>query len=582
MVIATGAIGEPGLDPLPSWRAASVPVEWRLALLAVALSAFVAVVQMAHGVLLVGPEASHDGAFVVEALAEFGRAGGWLLPRWSSLGNGGLGTPLFYFYPPGAYFAASAVAAVLPGLPTATILGVAALSFHVGAIVTCALWLRRHVGVRAALVGGALYTLMPYVAVFNPQVRYAFAEMAASAVLPLFFLAVDAGRTRFLRTALYLAPVTALMASVHLPSVVIAGSFATVYAALLGVSWPGRARQMLAAVCGTALGLGMAGATLIPAILLQHHVNAAAWRYPYLLPEHSFLLRSSVSAFSSRLTYLIHGALIVPLLVAGLGIPVVLRTRGWPRAALLTLVVAVLLTLPISAPVWAAPLPLRRVQFPWRLLSLVSLFGAALGTLGLVHAGRMVRQGVLLGCVALTAAWVAYCVLQYEKGRVSIDQRQGSIEQTQAALASTDAYLPEYFPAVGWSGWATALTPGIAGLKLHAAEVTGCAQHHGLRAEPMPSGDLRVDVSGCVGPTLLPQFYFPGWTAKGSTSEPAQDPETGLIALTIPEGQQDIVLQRHIVWEEQVGYLVAGVSVLAWVALSLWPARKPLVSGPAG
>ncbi len=538
-------------------------VGWRPALALVALAVLVAAVQSVAGVILTGPGASHDGAFAAAALTEFGRAEGSLLPRWSLLGNAGLGTPLFYFYPPGAYIASSAVAAVLPGFAPATILSVMAFLFRIGAILTCTLWLRRHVGTWTALAGGGIYALLPYVAVYNPEVRCAFAETAATALLPLLFFAVDVGKGRALRTVLWLTPVAGLMAFTHLPTLVLSGGLVVLYATMSGEDWRARARRLIASVGGTALGLGISGATLVPAILLQRYVNAAAWQLSFLLPEQGFLLRPTINNLTGEAVYFLDGALMVPLMAAGPCVIAGLRGRRWAWAALATLVVAVLLTLPISAPLWALPLPLRRVQFPWRVLTLVSLCGAALAALGLAHASTFVRRAVLLGCAALAAMWIAHAVARGDKARAGM-------ERTRAALASPNAFPLEYFPANGGASWVPYRKAGIAAMRQRADELSGCSEHRALVAEPI-TGGIRVDVAGCAGATVLPQFYFPGWAVEGSTTEPEPDPGTGLITVTVPEGEHEVILRRAPIWEEQAGLFVTAFSTVLWIALALAP-----------
>jgi hypothetical protein len=532
---------------------------WPAILLAV-LAVLVAVAQSVGGVLLTGPNKADDGAFAISTLTALNHGGGWPLPRWSVIGNGGLGTPVFYFYPPGAYIAASAIAALLPKLPVATILGLAMILFRIGDVLTCTLWLRRHVETRIALAGGALYALMPYNAVFNPQLRFAFAETAASAVLPLVFLAADAGAGRPLRTITWIAPAIALIAFVHLPTVVLTGGLIVVYAAMLGTDWLDRARQFLAAAFGVALGLGLAGATIVPALLLLKDISPKFLQLPFLQPEHGFLFRMVINRLGIKKNYFLHLSLILPVLAAGLGVPAALRSQGWPRAALVTLVVAVFLTLPISAPIWSLPLPLRRVQFPWRLMVAISLLGAALAAKGLAERGRRAWHILLLAGMACAAAWIGLGIYRSARG-------ESDVMRTQKALASSGANVPEYFPASGGKSWLSFRDQGAAAIRKRADAVSGCPQHRVILARPISDG-IRFNVSGCAGHILLPQFYFPGWMALSSTTPPAPDPATGLVMVTVPMGQQEIVLRRSVVWQEKAGACVSAGSLILWMLLA--------------
>jgi hypothetical protein len=548
---------------------------WAAILLA-GLAVLVAIVQSVAGVLLVGPDRADDGAFAVSTLTALNHASGWPLPRWSAAGDAGLGTPVFYFYPPGAYIVAAAVGALLPKLSAAAVLGVTMILFRAGDILTCALWLRRHVETRVAVAGGALYALTPYIAVFNPQIRFAFAETAASVVLPLVFLAADAGEGQPLRTIVWIAPAIALMTFVHLPTAVLAGGLIVVYAAMLAPDWIARARQLLAASLGVGLGLGLAGATLVPALLLLKDINPQFLSIPILRPEHGFLFRKVINNLTIKENLLLHLGLIVPVVAAGLGVPAALRLRGWPRAALVTLAIAIVLTLPISAPIWSLPLPLRRVQFPWRLLVSVSLLGTVLATLGLTELGAWAWRATLLAGVACAAVWIGLGVYRSDRGG-------SDFLRTQEALASPGANVMEYFRAVGGKSWLPFKNQGAAAMRRQANAISGCPQHRALVAKPIPGG-MTFNVSGCTGPILLPQLYFPGWTAAVSTTKPAPDPATGLIRVTVPKGQQEIILRRSVTWQEKAGACVSAGFLILWMMLAaisdlaLRP-RRPRLAG---
>jgi hypothetical protein len=279
-----------------------------------------------------------------------------------------------------------------------------------------------------------------------------------------------------------------------------------------------------------------------------------------LLPKHGFLFRQVINNLGMKKIYFLHLGLIAPVLAAGLGIPRALRLPGWSRAALVTLVIAVFLTLPISAPIWSLPLPLRRVQFPWRLLVTVSLLGAALAAAGLAELGQRVWRAVLLTGAICAAAWIGI-------GIQRSDRSQSDLARTRKALASSIAYPMEYFPAIGGENWIPFRKQGAIAMRQRANAVSGCPQHRALRAVPIPSG-LKFNVSGCSGPTLLPQFYFPGWLARGSTTKPAPDPATGLVMVMVPKGQQEIVLRRTLTWEEEAGAYVSVGSLLLWLILA--------------
>ena len=100
-------------------------IRWPTLLICAAI--LVPVVQLFVGVPMVGSHQAHDGRFAVATLEQFEAelAAGNMVPRWAFTGHGGLGSPIFFFYPPGAYFIAALLGFSLPGLTTATIIGIA-------------------------------------------------------------------------------------------------------------------------------------------------------------------------------------------------------------------------------------------------------------------------------------------------------------------------------------------------------------------------------------------------------------------------------------------------------------------------
>ena len=116
------------------------------------------------------------------------RAGRWW-PRWVMESNFGLGGITFYTYPPLAYWAGALVR--LAGLTSADTLALAVMLWRLVFLLGCFLWLRRHVPPGTALAAAALAALLPYPAVVNPWIRFAYAEVAGAAILPFLLLALE-------------------------------------------------------------------------------------------------------------------------------------------------------------------------------------------------------------------------------------------------------------------------------------------------------------------------------------------------------------------------------------------------------
>jgi hypothetical protein len=538
-------------------------IRWPILLICAAI--LVPVVQLFVGVPMVGSHQAHDGRFAVATLEQFQAelTAGNIIPRWAVTGHAGLGSPIFFFYPPGAYFIAALLGFSLPGLPTATIIGIAQVLFRAGAMLSCFAWLRRRTTTDSALTGSALYALMPYVAVLNPQVRLAFAECAAAAFVPLVFAAIDVARDRSIMSVALVAPAICALAAVHLPTTVLAGGLACVYSALAGDTWLDRGIRTIATAAAVAVGLGMAGWLLVPALGLMGAISAAALRDAVHSPENHFLLWHNAfrNAHGPLQGLLLDFSLVVPVAMSLLFGHTALRDHptSWPVFG--TLLVAVLLTLPLSEPLWTLPLPMREVQFPWRLLLPISLLGSALVAIALPSCRASLHRSAL--AAGFIAALGSIAVGVWFGDNIS----QGALHSRQP-FASTAPDAVEYMPALAArQGWFRFGQQGGNYQERASDFVPECVK----RVFPSRSDDesisrLIFSVRGCRGVIVLPQFYFPGWVAEaGTTVLPATpDPSTGLISIDLPSGLSSIALSRRMLGVEWVGL---GMSV---VCLCLW------------
>jgi hypothetical protein len=538
-------------------------ISWPTLLIGVAL--LIPVVQLVIGVPMGGYHRAHDGSFAIANLVQFRSEllAGNLLPRWSVVGNSGLGSPMFFFYPPGAYYAASLISFVIPGASAATLIGVTQVVFRAGAMLTCFAWLQRRVHTEAALIGSTLYALTPYVALVNPQMRLAFSECAAGVVVPLAFLAVDIGRGRASTIVGLVGAAVCGLALLNLPTTVLTGGLIVVYAALSGSRWGGALRFSVAAAIGVGLGLGLAAFSLLPAIGLLHAIigSTTLWD-PNFRPESHFLLTSNAIR-------LLHGRLQGLLLDLGLIVPVImvltfgrqaLRADRLSWALIGTFVIAVLLTTSLSEPVWALLTPLRTAQFPWRLLLPASLLAAAVVATALAACSALLRRCLVAGSLALGAASVAFAAL-------TGDRMSSGSDRTQQALADAAAnsvyFIPSEAATHGWLDFAhrsddyRVRADGL---------IASCIKRS---AGDQGADRLQFDVSGCDRPTILPQFYFPGWAAQTDETSlrVTPDPASGLVSVNLPPGARHLVLRRATLEIEWLGLVVSLLCLCLWIGI---------------
>jgi hypothetical protein len=433
---------------------------------------------------------------------------GALYPRWLSGSNGGLGAPVFYYYPPIAFYGAALFK--LAGLGTySALLAAAGTAWFAGGAAMLA-WLRG-CG-RRALPLAALYMAMPY-HVIDFYRRGAFAEFCCYALLPL--LALGVRRAAAGRGMVPLAITYALLIGTHLP-------IALLTSLLLIGPWCGwtvwQDRHALRPIaCGLALGIALAAVYLLPALTLQHHASF----HQFWTPGE---LRPSNWTFFTPARWTDPGAvrlfIVLTLFLAGAAAVLACGRSGWALGALAICA----LVAGVVPGLWDLPL-VAKVQFPWRALMLVEF--------ALVTALAWSRRGWLPFVAFVPLLGLSWLFLR--------PPQPDPAGWTPAALSATRPEVLEYLPRGAprergtYSPWALALAA-----RHRAPEVRG-------------------------GETILPLFHFPGWQVRcGGPAVPTfADPATRLLRY---RGGADCSIRRVPLPPERIG---AALSVLALGALAV-------------
>jgi len=300
---------------------------------------------------------------------------GIIWPRWLPWSHDGLGAPVFYFYGPVAFWAAGLLGLI--GLGTwPSLLGAALMSLGCSGIAMHA-FLRGHA--ERPLLGSAFYMAAPY-HLLDFARRGALAEFTAIALLPL--VAIGIRRAVQGRPAI-LAVAYAMLIMTHLPIALLASIFLVPMVSLAegGANKIGIARI----IGGLVLGIGIAAAYLLPALVLQPFTAIPTMQGATLLRPANW----SVATF-------LQGSVPALVLLAAIGLALavtaanLLATR---RDAWGVFVLAMVgLGLGLFPPVWLIS-PLDHVQFPWRILSL-----AEFGTAVLIARSHLARPQLFLVC----------------------------------------------------------------------------------------------------------------------------------------------------------------------------------------
>ena len=441
---------------------------------------------------------------------------GVLYPRWLPASNDGLGSPVFYYYPPLAFYPAGLLAAA--GLSTyGAIIAAFGLAFA-GAGTTMYLWARgwtNHPLAAALLFMAAPYHLLDFYG------RGALAECFAIAWIPL--LALGLRRAVQDRAPALAALAYGVMIATHLPLALLASLFLVApYSLALAKDRP---RALLTLATALALGIGMSAIYLLPALALAPYRDAGVlWSVEQLRTSH-WLLTTHIGSEP------LDGMRLITLkIVAVLGLPALfmaLRWRsGWAAYAVIVCAVVAGL-LPFF---WNLPL-VRSVQFPFRALPLAE-FGLATA-IAMAPKGRLaallVMPAILLSTTFLLAPAPEGALVTFEE------------------LASRHPDVPENLPPgprpYRWpSTWALDLATG----------------HRG----PIQRADMTIE----------PTFYFPAWrvTCAGRPEASYRDPQTGL--LTHRGAGCMMTLGRTS--PEIIGAWISAAA-LALLLLLCWRRRRP-------
>jgi uncharacterized protein (TIGR03382 family) len=350
---------------------------------AVAYAAIALLVALIMAPVVNGPPLFHDSFWIDHSWASQFTAelrSGQLLPRWMPLANGGLGSPVFYYYPPLAFYVTGLFGLV--GLDTwQSIVAAFAAAFFVSGVATWH-WLRGWAP--SPLLGALFFTAAPY-HVFDCMRRGALAESVAIALVPLVALSlrrISDGRGFLPGAFAYAALIATHLPLALLTSVMLIAPYALRHRSAL----PGFAQAV-------GFGIGLAAITLVPALMLEPFRDSShLWNQPFLRPDYwSVLTQVPFNGFRVQV-HLTAGAL---ALACGF---LLLRFRsGWAGYGLALCALAAGL-LPF---VWHLPL-LGKVQFPYRALPLAE-FGLATALAFVPASGRLLALAAAAPALLLSA-----------------------------------------------------------------------------------------------------------------------------------------------------------------------------------
>lgn len=494
---------------------------------------------------------------------------GDLYPRWLPSLHYGLGSPVFFYYPPLAFYISSVVDAILPAsLSARHVLGVTAflVLFLSG---SCSfMWFRQFTDRTLACVGATLYMLAPYHLAIDLYERGALAEFTTYIFIPALFLSlrlcVAGGRFAVLGPA---ASYCALILA-HLPTAVLVTPFALGYL-LFEIftqhsSRSDRMSALAAAMLSMTAGFGLSSVYLAPALSMQDYITPSVWWSGYYHYSNWFLFDSASWPNPAIMSQVQYFAVTGLLLFATLFMYLWWRDRRFPYRMGLWFagfLIALFLTTSATGIVWQNLTLLQKVQFPWRLMTVMDFCFATAVVIALHRlrdSSTPVPKPVKLWLLALLALWLPFAVVATTDNMVSWVWSRDHLEEVESRLEGGFGGL-EYVPR-----WVESSGDRSQSAQLPEAEIRdgeGQVTTKKFGREIAISADMKER-----GTVALRSFYYPGWVVKDGDEDNGirlLGPDArGRILLTLPQGRSEFVLVLERSRPERYGLLLSGVSLV--------------------
>lgn len=495
--------------------------------------------------------------------------------RWVEWVRPGHSQPLFNFYQPGFYYAVQLVHALVPSLLLSTKLTV--LCAWLGGSAFVYLYLRP-LGAWPAALGALLFMRTPYL-ILDVFVRAAFPELLALACAPAVLWSLD----RVLRSgsathAMALAAATAAMLVCHLPTVLM---FVPVFATYAGCMWLSRLSRTASVVrvaVAVAVGLGIAGFYVVPALVELRFTRMADLTSAYFDYRRHFVepwqwfsrawgYGASDAGSADGMSFQV-GIVQWLALGAGAAAATVAVRRRRPDLAgplLYWLCVAgasLLMTVTASTVIWRAVPPLAFVQFPWRFLTVVSLAVCIVAALALSSIRSSALRAAMVLCAAGGLWWQTHALLRpshyFPRGWVFIDDAGWRYGRGASRLAFIE---PGYYPAA------------VLRLPEDYVERWRITRGAGV-VSPRTVLDHRLvlDVTSDEGVELtITSHGFPGWRVLINDSDVPwrYAPELGFIVVDVPPGARIVDAAFTDTPVRAWANRISTMSVVLWGASAL-------------
>ena len=530
-------------------------------------------------IILYGFPNGHDGMVHVARFRHFADQlwSGEFYPRWLLGMNGGLGSPTFFFYGPVPYYVAS-VFHLIPGESHGWFqLGLACALATVTAGIASYVWLKNVAGAKPAAIAALLYMAMPYALAVDLYRRAALGEYFTFVWMPLILHFTNRLARGHRNAFIGLTIAYSLLVLTHLPITLVFSMVPGVYA-LWVADRDYAVKAGMQTGAALALGIGLSATYLIPAMTTQDSIDVENLN---LFSEKHFLFSgayrslltpsfSGLAMFLSQVTAATIGVAYCGFVVARTNLQnIVLRKESY--FWFLIVILSLWMMLPLSKPIWTTLSVMQKIQFPWRLMAVMTVATAALIALGVsaLHRPLKLLAGIHLaiaGLLIVSWAWPTVSIVkQYFGSKRSFVQSNpyNDLSMENAGFQPRWMSRDLFNPAV------------IENLVKNPAKATIMA---GLGSVTTQQWSARKIVFRTYALTdiwlVVKHLYYPGWTAvlAGESSPlPVRASERfGLLNVWVRSGTHEVRLELARGKTERIGQAVSGVALTVILFLTLW------------
>lgn len=553
--------------------------------------------------LVHGCSCGHDQPFHVQSWLDAAQQfhQGTIYPHWAFSPAWQAGEPRFLFYPPLSWYLGALLTMIFPMNAAPVVFTWIALT---GAGFSMHYVVRRFAPREIALVCAGVYMANPYM-LFNAFERGAYAELLAATWIPLVLLSmlqeelsVPALAVPLGMTWLTNAPAgvmatyaVALLAAVRLV-------FAFQAHGTSGSRFRASSLRIVATVVGgSALGLGLVAFYLLPAAYERRYVQVAMAIIPNLRYQDNFLFSKTDYAAHNEITFSVSVlALVLVLITLLVTLAGVLQRNGFRNSppsmerfsrhgtmqlVVSACVIAFLLT-PASSFVWEHLPNLKYLQFPWRLLSILSaVLGFALAPLLSQTRFRRASSGIAAALLVIGLSQLGSHLYRQGCERSDYPAFEAAAFQSSHGVLPTDEYTPEdadndvqrtddpgYWLVSGSDPNEPA--PGtVANPNETTVNYDGPIPFENTVAVRAP---MHLSLSLPSPRTLILNLRdYPAWriTRNGAEFPVHLHRDDGLVAVPLPAGASTIDVRWHRSWDQTLGVATSLCAFLVLAALSM-------------